>query len=381
MGTKISKSHLEEFRKELHRNPELSDNEKQTALRIKNFISEFGPDEIIEGIGGYGLAFVFRGDKEGPCILFRSELDALPIDEVNTFSYRSVEAGISHKCGHDGHMTILSGFAEVIAGDRPKKGSIVLLFQPSEETGQGARRVLKDPKFKTIKPDYVFALHNLPGYQLGSVIVKENIFSSASIGLITRLKGKTSHAAEPEKGLNPAFAMAAVLSEFEKFNNTERKEERIQIITPIFVRLGEKAFGTNPGYAEMMFTIRATFTEDFEMLKKYTLENIREQVSAAGLQLEHEWIEEFPNTMNNSECVEIIKQAAHLSDIKIEELKYPFRWSEDFGHFLKDFKGAIFGIGSGMDQPALHNPDFDFPDELIETGINMFNNISKIVLK
>ncbi len=377
----ITKNKLTDFRKELHKYPELSDTEKQTSIRVKKFISSYSPDEIIESIGGYGIAFIYNGLDKGPTVMIRSELDALPIDEINDFSHRSERYGISHKCGHDGHMAIVSGLAEGLKNNPPAKGRVVLLFQPAEENGQGARQVIEDSKFDQIKPDYIFALHNLPGYPKSKIVIKKGVFSSASTGLIVRLTGKTSHAAEPEKGLNPAFVMASVIKDFEKYTIPVIKNNGMQIITLIHTRLGEKAFGTSPGFAEMMFTIRATYTKEFEALKKYVLESIQNKAAKQKLLMQYEWVEEFPNTENDPKCTDIVTEAAKLSELEIETLQTPFRWSEDFGYFLNKFPGAFFGLGSGTNQPALHNPDFDFPDEIIETGVEIFTNVYKLILK
>jgi len=378
-------SQLTNLRRELHKNAELSDQEEQTSQLIKDYISQFKPDEIIEKIGKHGIAFVFNGKQTGQTVMFRCELDALPINEINDFEYKSTILGVSHKCGHDGHMAILSGLAQVLNSNPPEKGRVILLFQPSEETGQGAKNVLEDSKFEQIKPDYIFALHNIPGFPENSILVKDDIFSSASIGLIIRLTGKTSHASEPEKGQNPIYVMADVIKEVEKYAVPGKNQESMQLITPIYCRLGEQAFGTSPGYAEMMFTLRASGTKDFESLKSFIINTVEKSINKAVLfnkfSVEYEWVEEFPNTKNDRASNNIVLQAAQQSNSAVEKLNFPFRWSEDFGYFLEKFPGALFGLGAGIDQPALHNPDYDFPDKLIDTGIRMFHNIYKIILK
>ena len=207
-----AQSHLIKFRKELHSQPELSGQEGSTAARVKHFISAFKPDDVMDNIGGHGIAFIYRGTKPGSRILFRADLDALPIREISEHPYRSVFSDRAHLCGHDGHMTIMAGLAEALNNDRPLKGEIVLLFQPSEETGEGAARVLEDKKFsRSIHPDYVFALHNLPGFPRSSVIINRTIFSSASVGLTICLHGKSSHAAEPDKGKSPVKALSQII--------------------------------------------------------------------------------------------------------------------------------------------------------------------------
>jgi len=203
---------LQELRKELHQFPEYSGREKKTADRILKYCAAFPPDLVIEKLGGHGLALIYKGEMEGKTILLRAELDALPLDEVIDIPHRSRNKDLAHKCGHDGHMAILCGVAAMLHEHRPKTGRVVLLFEPAEETGKGALAVFKDPKFQGILPDYVFALHNLPGFPAGSVIVRNDTFAFASLGLFTRIKGESSHAAFPEHGISPLPALIELQS-------------------------------------------------------------------------------------------------------------------------------------------------------------------------
>jgi len=369
-----------EFRKELHSSPELSGKEKYTAKKIKNYIQAFNPNKIVEKIGGSGIAFVFDSEQPGPNIMFRCELDALPILEVNKFKHRSINNGVSHKCGHDGHMAVMVGLAKLISFTPPPKGKVTLLFQPAEETGQGALKVIEDPKFKKITPDYIFAFHNLPGFAKNKLIVKEGVFSYASSGLIVRLTGKTSHAAEPEKGMNPAFAVSAIIKAIETFSIMRGNTKPMIIVTPIHIKLGERAFGTSPGFAELMFTLRASTDKDFQYIKSILEKTVNENATSYGLKVDFEWVEEFPVTQNHTQCNQYIVDAANDLGFPLHYLKEPFRWSEDLGHFLTQYPGALFGIGAGIDTPALHNPDYDFPDEIIKTGIQLFSRIYQKIL-
>ncbi|WP_197678594.1 M20/M25/M40 family metallo-hydrolase [Maribacter dokdonensis] len=160
------------LRKQLHENPELSGKEHETANRIVEFVKSFIPTQIIEGVGGTGVGVVYQFAESGPTVVIRCELDALPIVEENTFNYRSKNSGVSHKCGHDGHMTIVAGLAPWLKEATFKRGKVVLLFQPAEETGKGAANVIEDSRFKNLTIDYVFALHNLPGSKKHSITVR-----------------------------------------------------------------------------------------------------------------------------------------------------------------------------------------------------------------
>ncbi len=370
-----------ELRHELHQNPELSGSEFITAERIANFLVQCNPTELIRGIGGNGIACIYKGNEEGPSVLFRCDMDALPIDEENDFEYKSKEKGVSHKCGHDGHMAIMAGLADLFSKNPPKKGQVILLFQPSEENGYGASRVLNDEKFKKLKIDYVFALHNLPGFKKGSIVLKDETFASASKGIVIKLTGKISHAAEPENGNSPAIPMSNIIKELTFLPNENRFSD-FTLVTVVHSRLGEVAFGTSPGYAEIMATLRAYTNDDMQILTERVETIARENTFRYNLKLGMSYTEEYPAIINNNELTEAIRTIAVKNKIEIEELKEPFRWSEDFAHFTQKFPGALFGLGSGENHPQLHNPDYDFPDTIIENGVKIFYEIySQIVNK
>ncbi len=368
---------LSELRRQLHQHPELSGKETDTVRTISTLFQTLLPDEIISDLGGNGAAFIFNGKHTGPVLLFRSELDALPIKEINTFDYRSAREGIAHKCGHDGHMTILIGLAQKIAVDRDFSGRIIFLFQPAEETGEGARQVLDDKQFEKLQPDYVFALHNLPGFNKNSIIIRKGVFTAASKGMVIKLQGKTSHAAEPEKGINPAMAVSAILEGLINLPAKKGPFEDFTLITIVHVKLGEIAFGTSAGYAEIRATLRSYSNQDMEKLTRLAEELVRNTGKKEGIIPEISYQEEFPACENHSYAVNVITEEARKLGLKTETIAMPFKWSEDFGWFLQQYPGAIFGLGAGKEHAALHNPDYDFPDEIIPAGIDMFFGIVK----
>jgi len=160
----------QKIRQHFHKYPELSGKEKNTSNTVFEIVNQFKPDNAIRFSNSEALAFIFKGSKEGKTLLFRAELDALPITEENNVAYRSVNKGVAHVCGHDGHLTTLLALAEYLNLNRPKSGRVVLLFQPSEETGEGAKKVIESPEFELIKPDFVFAYHNVPGFKENTII-------------------------------------------------------------------------------------------------------------------------------------------------------------------------------------------------------------------
>lgn len=365
------------FRHQLHHEPEISGNEINTARKIEAFARNYSPDELITQLGGHGIAAVYAGKDFGPTVLIRCDMDALPIQEINeNLDYASETTGVSHKCGHDGHMAIAAGLLPLLNKHKPDSGRVVVLFQPAEETGQGAAQVIADPKFAHIKPDYCFALHNLPGFESGSIIVGKDTFASASTGLIVKLKGRTAHAAEPEKAITPASAIAELIRCLPELANPN-EQQNFSLLTIIHVRIGERAFGTTPGHAELMVTLRAHTNEELEVLCLKVTTVIEEVSIANHLNSELEWVEAFPATVNDEECNRTVITASETLGFNIEYLPQPFRWSEDFGHFTNTYKGVLFGLGSGLNQPELHHPAYNFPDEIILKGTKVFYQIIK----
>ena len=371
---------LIEFRQELHQYPEVSGHETETAERVLEFLSKYKPNQLITNIGGNGILAIYKGKEAGKSVLFRCELDALPITEINSFDYKSVYEGVSHKCGHDGHMAILCGLAKKLYENPIDKGTVMLLFQPSEEDGNGAKSVLKDSKFESIEPDFAFALHNLPGYKKHQIVIKDATFTCAVNSMIIQLEGKTSHAGEPENGINPALAIAEILTVFNSKINIDVASENYCLITPIHINMGEKAYGVSAGHGEVHFTVRSNSNARMRKIESNLEENARDIASKFDLKTNIHWTQSFQANENNAEAVNYIRKATSSLDLNTVEKALPFTFGEDFGLFTQKFKGAMLGLGSGENTPALHNPDYDFPDELIPTGVTLFYQIAKEIL-
>lgn len=368
---------LIQLRHSLHQNPELSGVEFKTAKRILEFIKENNRSEIIHPIGETGIIATFKGKNPGPTALIRCELDALPIQEINNFKHKSSIEGVSHKCGHDGHMAILCGLVSLLNDENNFNGTVHLLFQPAEEDGEGAKRVLNDPLFNKIKPDFVFALHNLPGFPLGQIIVKNQTFSCAVNSMIIQLSGKTAHAGEPENGINPALAISEIISNFNAKIQTDVSLESYCLITPIYINMGKKAYGVSAGFGEIHFTIRSNSNKNMDKIEKELIHSVKQIATKHKLKPIIDWTQQFRANENNVEAVSFIRKAGEINGYDLLEKETPFSWGEDFGLFTKHFPGAMFGLGAGENVPSLHNPDYDFPNELIPIGAKMFYQIIK----
>ncbi|GAB3998777.1 amidohydrolase [Spirosoma daeguense] len=360
-----------QFRQELHRFPERSGQEFQTRERIKNVVRQFNPIRI-DDIAETGLLLQYGDDVAGPVTLLRADMDALPILETNTFAYKSANPGVSHKCGHDGHTTILVRLASLLAQKSDLKGRVYLLFQPAEETGQGAQAVLNDPVFATLRPNQAFALHNLPGFPKGAIICKAGSFTASVQSLIVTFRGKTSHAAEPENGINPAYAMAEFLLRSQQFELPDTKSEKFVLITPVHSVLGQKDYGTSAGYGEVHLTLRTWTAQRMDALVNDLMALLSDICQQSNIETETAFTEVFYANENHPEAVAQIQQATSKLGYDYIETQAPFKFGEDFGLFTQKFPGAMFGIGAGENTPALHNDDYDFDDTLIEPAAQFF---------
>jgi amidohydrolase len=371
---------LSGLRRDLHAAPELSGNEQKTVGIITKFFRQFNPDQVISPLGGTGIAFLFDSGRPGPTVVFRCELDAIAIQEENDFAYRSGRPGVAHKCGHDGHMAIMAGFGYLIALNRPKQGRIILLFQPAEETGHGAAAVVDDPQFKSLNADYAFALHNLPGYPLGAVLIKPGPINCASCGMIIRLAGIASHSAWPEDGLSPALPMCNLIEALAKLPSSAALNRCYNNVTVVHARLGDAAFGLSPGYAEVMATLRSETDEGLSILLDHAASLVKDKAAQANLAYEINWADRFIASSNDPGACDIVKKAGQAAGAEISYLESVLPVSEDFGQLSARIPGAMFGLGAGENTAGLHQADYDFPEPLIAVGAAVFSEIAKILV-
>lgn len=363
-----------DVRKYLHANPELSGKEYNTTDFIFSYLQQQTAVSEIYKLTT-GVIAVYDSGCIGDTTLIRADIDALPIQEINSFEHKSTIKNVSHKCGHDGHTAILLEIAKKISENTVQKGKVILLFQPAEETGEGAKKVLKHSFFSNLKIATVLALHNIPGYKAHSILIKKGVFTANVTTLIIKIKGKTAHAAEPEHGKNPSIVIASILSESQKMVINHPEKPNFFLVTPIYTTIGNKAYGVSAGYGEVHFTIRGwdkdLLTSNCEKLEQF----VKNICKNDGFEYEITYTQSFLANINDESTVSCIQEAAIKNELEIIQLEQPFKWGEDFGLFTEKYKGAMFGIGSGVDCPALHNPDYDFPDEIIQTGVSMFFSI------
>jgi amidohydrolase len=373
-------SELAVWRQELHSRPELSGHEEKTAQAVQAVLRATGADQVITGLGGYGVLGIYEGENSGPTIMLRAELDGLPIQEISELPYRSLVPGKAHLCGHDGHMTILAAVARDLSRQRPCRGRAVLLFQPAEEDGSGAAAVLADTRFEQVRPDFVFSLHNLPGLPLGQVAVAEGLVNCASRGMQIVLSGRTAHASSPELGVSPQAAIARLLGEINALGRGGVLDEGFSMVTVTHARLGEPAFGISPGHAEVWVTLRTLTDSKMDALRTQAESLVQSVAESEGLRAEITYRDVFNHCMNDAEAVAHLWNALDAESVHYSGQGLPLRGSEDFGRFNYRSKAAMFFLGAGVQHPGLHEPDYDFPDELIEVGSRVFTRALRNLL-
>lgn len=372
---------LTDFRRALHRRPEVSGEEAETAAAIVAELERLQPTRILTGLGGHGVAAEFSSGAPGPTVLFRAELDGLPIEEISTADWKSEMVGKGHLCGHDGHMTILLGLGRLLSRVPVSRGRVILMFQPAEEDGSGARAVVSDPAFSRIQPDWAFAIHNEPGLPFGNVSTRAGLINCASEGLLIRLTGKTAHAATPQDGVSPVEPVAKLVPELLALGRGGELNENFTLVTITHLRIGEPSFGISPGEAEIYVTLRASDDPTKAEMARAARGLTNSLAEAAGLTAEFERRDDFAASINHPEAVEIAVSAMDALGIPNSDVGVPMLASEDFGVFGWTAKAAMLCLGPGEDHAALHNPDYDFPDDLIPVGTAIFDRIARDLLQ
>ncbi|MCR3956183.1 MAG: amidohydrolase [Gudongella sp.] len=360
------------LRRELHQNPEPSNQEVWTKNRLMEFLKENTGLEIVDR-GNFFYAIYHAGDDRRN-IAFRADFDAIPMDEGIELPHGSRNPGVSHKCGHDGHSASLAGFALEV-DQKGAEENVFFIFQHAEETGDGGAEASVFIGENDIQE--IFAYHNMSGMKMNSVNIIDGTTNFASRGMTIRMTGKQSHASQPEMGRNPAFAIARVIDGIPEL--VEPKKNRGEVLaTVIQVKVGDRAFGISAGKGELLLTIRAEFEEELDRLQE-NLEGIaKDQADKEGIKVEFTYNDVFPVTSNNPESADKIREAARRKGFEVVEMEKGFRGSEDFGHYLKKTKGAICYIGNGLDYPAVHTHEYDFPDEIIETAVELFKELAGV---
>lgn len=359
-----------ELRHDIHMHPELSNEESETKRRIIAFLKANTNLEITDR-GKWFYAEYHpqdHGRQSRGSIAFRADMDAIKVFEEPYLPYASVNRGVAHKCGHDGHSAVLSALTAVVSREGADK-DVYFIFQHAEETGDGAELCAELISEKQI--DEVYGIHNLPGFEEGTLVLKEGTVNCASKGLEITFTGKSAHASQPEKGVNPAFAVSKTALKTEKLSKSAGYKGLV-LTTIVQIDVGERAFGVSAHKGKLLLTIRGQIENEMNDLQGKIEDFAKRQAEEYGLEITIEESDVFPETFNYGECIEKIREIATSKGWKTAELKEPIRTSEDFGYFLKKAPGALIWLGAGTECAPLHSEDFDYNDNLIEKSVDIF---------
>jgi hippurate hydrolase len=368
------------IRKDIHAHPELGFKEVRTAGVVAQQLTQWGIP-IDRGMGTTGVVGIVHGRDGGACgrgIGLRADMDALPMQELNTFAHTSQYAGKMHACGHDGHTAMLLAAAKHLATHRNFDGTVYLIFQPAEEGGGGAREMIKDGLFNKFPMQAVFGMHNWPGSQAGTFAVSPGPVMASSNEFKITIRGKGSHAALPHNGVDPVPVACQLVQAFQTIITRNKKPVDAGVISVTMIHAGE-ATNVVPDSCVIQGTVRTFSIEVLDMIEA-RMRQISEHVCAAfDAKAEFHFNRNYPPTINSApEAAFARKVMAGIVGPENVQVQEPTMGAEDFSFMLQAKPGAYVFIangdgshremGHGAGPCMLHNPSYDFNDDLIPLG-------------
>ena len=373
---------LTEFRRDLHRNPEVLYDLERTAARVADALRAAGVDEVVTGIGRTGVVGVIRGrsDTRGRVIGLRADMDALPITEETGAPWASTKPGMMHACGHDGHTTMLLGAARHLAESRAFDGTVVVIFQPAEEGGAGAKAMMDDGLFERFPVQEIYGLHNWPGLPVGHFAIRSGPIMASLDEIRIRVDGIGGHAAFPHSTVDPVTVTAALVQAVQTIvsRNVDPLKSAVVSITTIH---GGDAFNIIPSTVTLTGTVRTLEEGVRDLVEKRLRKAVSGIADAFEAKAELDYIRNYPVTVNNSEQVEkAVRAAVEVSGAaNVTTDIPPSMVGEDFAFMLGVVPGAFIFAGNGP-SAGLHNPKYDFNDELIPYGCSYWTTLVRQLL-
>jgi hippurate hydrolase len=373
-----SKSELQQIRRDLHAHPELRFEEHRTADLVARTLTGWGI-EVHRGLGGTGVVGLIRAGGGQRAIGLRADMDALPIQETNTFSHRSCFDGRMHACGHDGHTAMLLAAARHLAASRTFDGNIVLIFQPAEEGGAGADRMIRDGLFERFPCDAVFALHNWPGLSVGQFAVAPGPMLASTNEFDIQVTGRGGHAAMPHLTVDPVLVAVQIVQGLQAIVTRARNPNDAAVLSVTMIHAGD-ATNVIPDVARIGGTVR-TFADPVTDLFERGIREIAEHTARAhGASATIQFQRTYPPTVNHPQQAQFAARVADgvVGTHNVVRDVAPTLGAEDFAFMLKARPGAYLFIGNGdgthraaghgAGPCTLHNASYDFNDELIPIG-------------
>lgn len=377
------------LRKDIHAHPELCFEEKRTADLVASKLTEWGIP-VVRGLGTTGVVGILKSGTSTKAIGLRADMDALPIQEQNTFDHASQIAGKMHACGHDGHTAMLLAAAQHMAKHKNFDGTVYLIFQPAEEGGGGAREMIKDGLFEKFPMQEVYGMHNWPGLEVGQFAVSPGPVMASTSEFSITVQGRGSHAALPHNGIDPVPIACQMVQAFQSVITRNKKPIDAGVISVTMINAGH-ATNVVPDTCTLRGTVRTFSVEVLDMIER-RMQRIAEHVCAAHeASCDFSFKRNYPPTINHAGPVQSVRDV--LSKVVGAErvlAQEPTMGAEDFSYMLQALPGAYFFIGNGDgahrfaghgEGPCtLHNPSYDFNDDLIPLGATVWATLAESLL-
>jgi hippurate hydrolase len=384
-------SELETIRRDIHAHPELCYEEQRTADVVAGRLTEWGIP-VVRGLGVTGVVGIIKNGTSGRAIGLRADMDALPMQELNTFEHASRHAGKMHACGHDGHTAMLLGAAHYLSQNRNFDGTVYVIFQPAEEGGAGARRMIADGLFERFPMDAVYGLHNWPGMAAGKFGVVAGPMMASSNEFRVVVKGKGAHAAQPHRGIDPVMVAVQIAQAWQTIISREKNPLETAVLSITQIHAGS-ATNVIPDDAVLIGTVRTFTTEVLDLVERRMGEIAQGVAAAFNAGVDFSFKRNYPPLVNHAEqtafAIEAMK--AVVGEDNVDADVEPTMGAEDFAFMLQAKPGCYVFLGNGdgehrlgghgLGPCQLHNGSYDFNDQLLPIGASYWVRLAEMALK
>ncbi|MBS0535368.1 MAG: amidohydrolase [Proteobacteria bacterium] len=370
------------WRRDLHAHPELLYDVHRTAASVAEKLKAFGCDEVVPGLGRTGVVGVIRGRKQGSgkTIGLRADMDALPITELNDLPYKSTNPGKMHACGHDGHTAMLLGAARYLAETRNFDGTAVVIFQPAEEGGAGAKAMLDDGMLQRFAIDEFYGMHNYPGMPVGQFGINTGAIMAATDTLQIDVEGLGGHAARPHLTVDAVLTAAQIINNIQSIVSRNVDPQHAAVVSICMVEAGN-ADNVLPETVRMRGTARTLDPTVQDMVEKNLNRIVENTAAALGAKAKLTYTRNYPVLVNHDRetafAADVAKSIAGAD--RVDTAHPPMMGGEDFSFMLQKRPGAFIWVGNG-DSAGLHHPRYNFNDDAIPLGTSYWVKLVETAL-
>ncbi|KAF0226516.1 MAG: hippurate [Beijerinckiaceae bacterium] len=366
------------WRRDFHENPELLYDVHRTAASVAEKLRAFGCDEVVEGIGQTGVVGVIHGRRASSKVVgLRADMDALPIEEETNLPHRSKVAGKMHACGHDGHTAMLLGAAKHLAATRDFDGTAIMIFQPAEEGGAGGKAMVDDGLMERWGIQEVYGMHNMPGMPPGHIALRPGPIMAAADQFTVQIEGKGAHAAAPHLGIDPVVIGAQIINALQTIASRNADPLKSVVVSTTMFHAGT-AFNIIPSRATLTGTVRTLEAAMRDLAEERFRAIVEGTARMHGAEVTITYSRGYPATVNHERETGLATEIARATfgDAAVDDNVAPMMGGEDFSYMLEARPGAYIFIGNG-DTAGLHHPAYDFNDDVLPAGIQIWTEIAK----